>query len=536
MIFSIKEKIRNTSIYSKYYITFCATAFLFLMIASALLVVDYNRYSEQHTARLKEKSSVVLHAFEDAISDGFSLLDIYKRRIEKSTKTPEAVLQIARELQTDMYQFTHVSAEGKLVLGSNIGVLPKNGQLDVSDRDYVKLTKAYPYGTHLSHPIISRVFARERLPISTGIVDEKGNLQSVIVALLEMNQLLGKINSMLNDPDYGFRIALKDNSAILAETLKAPESESDYYRTESVKFPYVVTLYQDKKAAQKQLYGALLPYIVALTCFAILLISLLAVRRLFVKPAQTMQSTLIGRTRETSNLVHDMRTLIGVVNGFSQMSLMITENGEHHNPKLVQYTKMMMVASGDLVEMVDEMLDISKSTNGALRLDCKSTDIPDMLSEIYDLNIVKAENRGIDLSVQASEDLPNLFADEKRLKRMVQNLVTNAIKYTREGGHVMIRYSLDVVGRPVLEVRDSGIGMSEEDLNIAMAEYGTVYTDLANSHDSCGLGLPFVKSMAEAHQAQFHIESELRKGTRVLITFGSERTRQKRAALKLVSG
>ncbi len=119
--------------------------------------------------------------------------------------------------------------------------------------------------------------------------------------------------------------------------------------------------------------------------------------------------------------------------------------------------------------------------------------------------------------------LPPLYADQRSIRHILLNLMSNAIKFTPAGGRVTVRAARARDGGLDLAVADNGIGMSPEHLAIALTPFGQVANEYTRRHDGTGLGLPLVKSLSELHGAAVHIESTLGVGTSVRIAFPAER-------------
>jgi signal transduction histidine kinase len=119
-----------------------------------------------------------------------------------------------------------------------------------------------------------------------------------------------------------------------------------------------------------------------------------------------------------------------------------------------------------------------------------------------------------------SEDLPEIVADERSLKQVLINLVSNAIKFTNGGGQVILSTRLEEDGSLAIRVRDTGEGMDAEQLQIALQPFRQV--SKKENVGGTGLGLPLSKALAEANHASFDIESEKNKGTTVSIIFAAQ--------------
>jgi len=115
-------------------------------------------------------------------------------------------------------------------------------------------------------------------------------------------------------------------------------------------------------------------------------------------------------------------------------------------------------------------------------------------------------------------DLPDLWADSRRLRQILNNLISNAIKYSPENTTVrIIAHSIDGILQILVE--DEGFGMTPGQIDIALSKYGTIKNDNSDKVDSIGLGLPLVHQLMKAHNAKFDIESAPNKGTSITLTF-----------------
>ncbi len=119
--------------------------------------------------------------------------------------------------------------------------------------------------------------------------------------------------------------------------------------------------------------------------------------------------------------------------------------------------------------------------------------------------------------------LPQLWADERKIKQVLINLLSNAIKFTPEGGAITVSASVQPDGSLAIAVADTGIGIAKEHIEIVLAPFGQVDSALSRKHAGTGLGLPLTKSLIELHGGRMVVESELGKGTTVTIVLPPER-------------
>ena len=121
-------------------------------------------------------------------------------------------------------------------------------------------------------------------------------------------------------------------------------------------------------------------------------------------------------------------------------------------------------------------------------------------------------------------DFPRLRADERLLKQIMLNLVSNATKFTPEGGHVAVRVWQAEDGAVLIAVADDGIGIAQSDLAVVLLPFGQVESAMSRKHEGTGLGLPLSKGFMELHGGSLALSSQLGHGTEVMLTFPAERT------------
>ncbi|MEE9195298.1 MAG: HAMP domain-containing sensor histidine kinase, partial [Alphaproteobacteria bacterium] len=176
-----------------------------------------------------------------------------------------------------------------------------------------------------------------------------------------------------------------------------------------------------------------------------------------------------------------------------------------------------------LLEVINDILDISKIEAGKLELKEEHVSINEILTKSVRLMKERAENAGLDITINIEPDLPLLFADARLIKQNLINLLSNAIKFTPEGGHITVRAMVDDNGAITIGVSDTGIGIAAEDLDHVLAPFGQVDSSLSRKYEGTGLGLPLVKSFIELHGGTLTIDSTIGLGTTVTIRFPASR-------------
>ena len=176
------------------------------------------------------------------------------------------------------------------------------------------------------------------------------------------------------------------------------------------------------------------------------------------------------------------------------------------------------------MQLIDEILDISKVETGQLTLNDAPMAVADVVDECLDLVRARAEAAELELSVDLEPDLPPLNADERLIKQSLLHLVFNAVKFTGPGDRVAVRACRGNDGALAISVTDTGIGIAAEDIPSALAAFGQVNSALDRKYDGSGLGLTLVKSFIELHGGRLEIDSMPGVGTTVTLVFPAERS------------
>ncbi len=214
---------------------------------------------------------------------------------------------------------------------------------------------------------------------------------------------------------------------------------------------------------------------------------------------------------------HELRTPLNAILGFSEIISreMFGPVGERYRA----YGQDINSAGQHLLAMINDILDISRIEIGAFTLCIEQTNPHEMADSCLRLVSTRAEAGSIRLAEEVPASLPTLLIDSRRAKQILINLLGNAVKFTPPGGSVTLRGERQPAGGIAFHVIDSGIGMSEADIAIALSPFGQVDTGLDRRFEGAGLGLPLAKSLAELHGGSLDIRSVPGKGTTVSVYF-----------------
>jgi len=223
-----------------------------------------------------------------------------------------------------------------------------------------------------------------------------------------------------------------------------------------------------------------------------------------------------------ANMSPELRTPLNAIIGFSEL-IKSEVFGPVGAPQYTDYINDIHESGGHLLSVINDVLDMSKIEAGQLEPLFIDVDMAGIAETCMSFSSGRASNGEVNLESRIGNDLPAVFADERMMKQMILNLLSNAIKFTPPQGTVILSVWADNEQGCVVEVRDDGIGMDPNNLEMVMRPFGQVDDNLNRTSEGTGLGLPLVKSMAEMHDGTLEIETALGRGTTVTITLPPDR-------------
>jgi len=217
-----------------------------------------------------------------------------------------------------------------------------------------------------------------------------------------------------------------------------------------------------------------------------------------------------------ANMSHELRTPLNAIIGFSEM--IETEIYGAGLPRYRDYATDIHGAGKHLLALINDILDLSKAEAGKLDLHLESVDLAGLIEDCTHLMRGRAMEQKVQLTLDIAT-LPPMLIDKLRTKQILLNLLSNAIKFTPKEGGVSVQANRDTAGRVVVCVRDTGIGMAPEMIPLAFEPFRQIDSTLTQEVEGTGLGLPLVKKLIEIHGGEVRLESVLKKGTSVFISF-----------------
>jgi signal transduction histidine kinase len=222
-----------------------------------------------------------------------------------------------------------------------------------------------------------------------------------------------------------------------------------------------------------------------------------------------------------ANMSHELRTPLNAIIGFSE----IIKNemlGPVQNDRYLGYAENIHDSGTHLLGLINEVLDMAKLESGQVELREDDVDVGVLIEACLRLVEPQARQAKVRLSVSLEPALPFIHVDDRRIRQAIVNLLSNAVKFTPEGGQAIVSGFMKAGGLAI-SVADSGIGMSPDQISIAMEAFGQIDSALSRKYEGTGLGLPIAKHLVELHGGTLAIESAVNVGTTVTIELPPER-------------
>ena len=234
------------------------------------------------------------------------------------------------------------------------------------------------------------------------------------------------------------------------------------------------------------------------------------------------QGTADAQADFVAKISHEIRTPLNAMTGFAEV-MMAEPLGPIGNERYRQYLKDIQSAGTHVVALLNDLLDLSKAETGKLELNFSNVRVNELTQQCVGIMQPQASRARIIIRISLTPTLPQVVADERSVRQIMLNLLSNSIKFTGPGGQVIVSTAVSDDSEVVVRVRDTGVGMNETDIAAALEPFRQVATSGSWGSGGNGLGLPLSKALAEANRAHFSIKSAPNAGTLVEIAFPASR-------------
>ncbi|HEY7976625.1 MAG TPA: ATP-binding protein [Rhizomicrobium sp.] len=235
--------------------------------------------------------------------------------------------------------------------------------------------------------------------------------------------------------------------------------------------------------------------------------------------AAAIESALASKAKSAflATMTHELRTPLNAIIGFSEL-LTQADKISISQEQSIDYAGHIARAGHNLLGIVSDVLDVSRIESGALKLDRVQADLNDVIDGAVEIARPGMEQKKQILEVKIAPGLPSAEIDTSRIRKAIVNLLSNANKFTPEGGRIVLVATTESRRDLTIAIADTGIGMTEEQIAQALKPFAQVQSEYSRQHEGTGLGLTITKSMIELHGGRMVISSTPDIGTMVAFT------------------
>jgi two-component system cell cycle sensor histidine kinase PleC len=249
----------------------------------------------------------------------------------------------------------------------------------------------------------------------------------------------------------------------------------------------------------------------------------------------------IAKSQFLATMSHELRTPLNAIIGFSEV-LKSELLGPLNVPQYKEYAGDIHRSGQHLLNLINELLDLSRIEAGKYELNEEAVSLVDIAEDCRRMMEIRAKGKQIDLSFSYGANLPKLWGDERAIRQVVLNLLSNALKFTPQSGKVQLVVTRSADGGQMVSVRDNGPGIPDDEIETVLSSFGQGSLAQKTAEQGAGLGLPIVQKIMDLHQGRFDLFSKLRFGTEVIATFPRARVMdalapvvEKRSGLRIYS-
>ncbi len=223
----------------------------------------------------------------------------------------------------------------------------------------------------------------------------------------------------------------------------------------------------------------------------------------------------LAKSRFLATMSHELRTPLNAILGFSEImreELM----GPIGNDQYRDYVADIHNSGTHLLKLINEILDISRIEAGRQELNEVETRLVSIADDARHMMKVKADQKGVTLTTAFEENMPKVWVDERSIRQVILNLLSNALKFTPTGGTITIKVGWTSKGSQYIAVKDTGPGIPEDEIPIVLSSFGQGAIAIQHAEQGTGLGLTIVQALLHMHQGRFELKSGLRQGTEAI--------------------
>jgi two-component system, cell cycle sensor histidine kinase PleC len=226
----------------------------------------------------------------------------------------------------------------------------------------------------------------------------------------------------------------------------------------------------------------------------------------------------IAKSRFLATMSHELRTPLNAILGFSEV-LHTELLGPLQNPTYKDYAGSIHDSGSHLLHLINEILDLSRIEAGRYEIVDEVVTLAAIVDDCWRLLKLRADGKNQTVAFEIARDVPDILVDARATRQICLNLMSNALKFTPRGGHIIVSVTVAATGGLDLAVKDNGPGIPPSEIHKVLQPFGQGSLAQQTAEGGTGLGLPIVKGLIELHGGIFELKSELRRGTVALVRF-----------------
>ncbi|WP_306117973.1 MULTISPECIES: HAMP domain-containing sensor histidine kinase [unclassified Roseitalea] len=231
----------------------------------------------------------------------------------------------------------------------------------------------------------------------------------------------------------------------------------------------------------------------------------------------------LAKSRFLASMSHELRTPLNAILGFSE-AMQSEMLGPIGNETYKGYVADVHASGKHLLELINEILDLSRIEAGKYELREEALRLTDVAEDCMALVRMRANQKNITLKPQFQEGLSRILADERALRQILLNMMSNAVKFTPSGGTIEVKVGWTAAGGQYVTVKDNGPGIAQDEIPVVLSAFGQGSIAIKSAEQGTGLGLPIVQALLAMHGGRFELKSKLREGTEATAFFPPART------------
>jgi two-component system cell cycle sensor histidine kinase PleC len=228
------------------------------------------------------------------------------------------------------------------------------------------------------------------------------------------------------------------------------------------------------------------------------------------------EAASVAKSRFLATMSHELRTPLNAILGFSEV-MQAQLLGPMQNKSYLDYASSIHASGRHLLQLINEILDLSRIEAGRYELHEEPIRLSEIVEECHRLLALRAESKALQVTSEFPKGLEPIWADERAIRQICLNLLSNALKFTPRGGRITLTLAGTPDGGQMLSVKDTGPGIPKEEIPRVMQAFGQGSLAQQTAEGGTGLGLPIVQNLVVLHGGTFELRSELGKGTEAVV-------------------